>query len=253
MGYNALLFPFLRGFSRIGGRFRPFLLAIGWSVYEYFKSIGFLGYPWGLIAYPVSGVLPLIQFVDITGVWGLSFLMALINSLVAELALSGFRPIFRRQMAFGVVLLASVLVYGTVPDGDSHPADHDGGAPSRAAEYRPLGTGNRQHAAESRFDKPGVAAAARKPDLAVWSESSVSNVGINIDRTYFTKGNTLAPGIAKLDIPVLFGGFGVVNYQKRQFWNAAVLASRDGTISDIYGRCIPFHSPKAYRSSRSTG
>ena len=46
-----------------GKRFRPFLVAIGWSVYEYFKSIGFLGYPWGLVAYPVGNVLPLIQFV----------------------------------------------------------------------------------------------------------------------------------------------------------------------------------------------
>ena len=32
--------------------YRPFLLAIAWCGYEYFKSIGFLGYPWGLIAYP---------------------------------------------------------------------------------------------------------------------------------------------------------------------------------------------------------
>ena len=93
VGFNALLFPFLRGFSRIGGRFRPFLLASAWCVYEYFKSIGFLGYPWGLIAYPMGGFLPLVQFVDVTGVWGLSFLMALVNALVAEYAQprTGFR------------------------------------------------------------------------------------------------------------------------------------------------------------------
>ena len=84
MGYNALLFPFLRGVSRLSTRFRPFLLAMAWCVYEYFKSIGFLGYPWGLVAYPAGAFLPLIQFVDVTGIWGLSFLMALINSLVAE-------------------------------------------------------------------------------------------------------------------------------------------------------------------------
>ena len=109
MGYNALLFPFLLGFSRVSARFRPFLLAVGWAMYEYFKSIGFLGYPWGLVAYPVGGILPLIQFVDITGVWGLSFLMALINALIAEYALGGWRPRFRRQGAFVVFLVAARL------------------------------------------------------------------------------------------------------------------------------------------------
>ncbi len=112
MGYNALLFPFLLGLSRMSTRFRPFLLAVGWTVYEYFKSIGFLGYPWGLVAYPMGGFLPLIQFVDITGVWGLSFLMALINALLAEYALAGRRPHFRRQGAFVVFLVACALGYG---------------------------------------------------------------------------------------------------------------------------------------------
>ncbi len=112
MGYNALLFPFLLGFSRVSQRFRPFLLAVAWCVYEYFKSVGFLAYPWGLVAYPVGNILPLIQFVDITGVWGLSFLMALVNALVADLALTGWRPLFVRQAAFLLVLVACVFGYG---------------------------------------------------------------------------------------------------------------------------------------------
>ena len=105
MGYNALLFPFLRGVSRLSIRYRPFLLAVAWCVYEYFKSIGFLGYPWGLVAYPAGAFLPLIQFVDVTGVWGLSFLMALINSLAAEAALAGRWPAYFRQAAFGLFLI----------------------------------------------------------------------------------------------------------------------------------------------------
>ncbi len=87
IGYNALLFPGLRGIALVSRRYRPFLLAIAWCIYEYLKSIGFLGYPWGLVAYPAGAFLPLVQFVDITGVWGLSFLIALVNALIAEAAL----------------------------------------------------------------------------------------------------------------------------------------------------------------------
>jgi len=239
VGFNALLFPFLRGFSRISGRYRPFLLAIGWTVYEYFKSIGFLGYPWGLIAYPVSGVLPLIQFVDVTGVWGLSFLMALVNALVAELTLVGFRPLFRRQLAFGVVLFASVLVYGAVRLATPIPSTSTAELLLVQQNIDPWNGDIDSTRLNLDMTAAGLAAAAARPDLAVWSESSVSNVGINVDKTYFTKGNALAPGVAKLDVPVLFGGVGVVNYEKRQLWNAAVLASRDGTIADIYGKMHP--------------
>jgi len=84
-GYNALLAPILYGFIKIKPRYRVLLLAVVWAVYEYLKSSGFLGYPWGLIAYPVHAILPLVQFVDITGLWGLSFLMAYINALGAEI------------------------------------------------------------------------------------------------------------------------------------------------------------------------
>ena len=114
MGYNALLFPFLLGLSRLSPRFRPFLLAVGWAVYEYFKSIGFLGYPWGLVAYPVGSVLPLIQFVDITGVWGLSFLMALINALIAEYALTGGDYASEGREHSSSFLVAGAFVYGAI-------------------------------------------------------------------------------------------------------------------------------------------
>ena len=43
------------------------VLAAAWALYEYLKSVGFLGYPWGLVAYPLGDFLPLVQFIDTTG------------------------------------------------------------------------------------------------------------------------------------------------------------------------------------------
>lgn len=250
MGYNALLFPFLLGLSRLSPRFRPFLLAVGWAVYEYFKSIGFLGYPWGLVAYPVGGVLPLIQFVDITGVWGLSFLMALINALVAEYALagrpalSGWNMRFRRQAAFVVILVAGAFIYGAIRMATPIPASASANLALIQQNTDPWGGGNGKGAESSMnvnldLTMEAVSQAARKIDLAVWSESSVSSIGVNLDGTYYPPKNPLVPGIQKAGVPVLFGGVVIVDMNKQAYWNAAVLASKEGKVQDLYGKMHP--------------
>ncbi|HET6452496.1 MAG TPA: apolipoprotein N-acyltransferase [Spirochaetia bacterium] len=244
-GYNALLFPFLRGLSRIGGpRFRPFLLAIGWSVYEYFKSIGFLGYPWGLVGYPVGSILPLVQFVDITGVWGLCLLMATVNAVIAELVVGGWRPLLAAQSAFVVVLLAGAFAYGFARMAAPIPASETANVLMVQQNVDPWGGGNGKAAEDSagvniRMTAEAVHSLARKPDVAVWSESSVSDVGVNLDGTYYPPNNTLVPGIQSGGVPVLFGGVGIVDMAKRQYWNAAVLADASGKVLDIYGKMHP--------------
>jgi apolipoprotein N-acyltransferase len=251
-GYNALLFPFLLGLSRLNPRLRPFLLAVGWSVYEYFKSIGFLGYPWGLIAYPVGSVLPLIQFVDITGVWGLSLLMALVNAMIAELALAGWRPgwrpawhsAFPRQAAFVVVLVASAFVYGAIRMTVPIPADKTANLLLVQQNVDPWGGGDGKAAEDSMGVNVNLTAAAvrelpRKPDLAVWSESSVSSVGVNLDGSYYPQKNALVPGIQEGGVPVLFGGVVIVDLPKQAFWNAAVLTDANGAVKDTYGKMHP--------------
>ncbi len=242
VGFNALLFPFLRGFARIGGRFRPFLLAAAWCGYEYFKSIGFLGYPWGLIAYPMGGFLPLVQFVDVTGVWGMSFLMALVNALVAEYAHGGWRPQFRRQAAFLVVLVACALVYGVVRLSVPIPQKADATLLLVQQNMDPWDEG--QNVEESlkvnlALTAQGVAAAPAKPDLAVWSESSVYSPMVE-NRTQFTpQKNSLVPGVQATGIPVLFGGVVILDREKEQAMNASILVSKDGTVVDTYGKTHP--------------
>jgi len=64
--------------------YRPFVFAVGWAAFEYLKSTGFLGYPWGLVPYSLSAVPIFLQISDITGVYGLSFLLALSSAIGAE-------------------------------------------------------------------------------------------------------------------------------------------------------------------------
>ncbi len=244
MGYNALLFPFLRGISRLGSRrFRPFLLAIAWSVYEYLKSIGFLGYPWGLVAYPAGAFLALIQFVDVTGVWGLSFLMALVNALVAEAALAENRRSYLSQAAFGVFLIVCALAYGEYRLATPIPAAKKASLLLVQQNANPWEEGGKANEASLRVNMDltleGLRDSHPTPDLAVWSESSVTNVWVDRQNRFNPPNNPLQPFFRSLGIPVLFGGIVVVDYNLQEYMNAAILASPQGRVIDTYGKMHP--------------
>ncbi|HVO39343.1 MAG TPA: apolipoprotein N-acyltransferase [Spirochaetia bacterium] len=248
MGVNSLLFPFLRGFSRVSTRYRPFLFALAWCGYEYLKSVGFVGYPWGLIAYPIGSFLPLIQFVDVTGIWGLSFLMALVNALVAEAALwghghAGGRLLLARQAAFGVFLVACVLVYGVIRLATPIPHDTSASLLLVQQNSNPWQQGGGANAASFTANQEltlqGLAATRPVPDLAVWSESSVTDVWVDASNRFSPPNNKLEPFFPKAGIPILFGGIYVKDYEKRQYMNAAILVSPDGRVVDTYGKMHP--------------
>ncbi|MFP4363948.1 MAG: apolipoprotein N-acyltransferase [Spirochaetia bacterium] len=122
MLYNAMLSPFLLFVLRSKPQVRPFLFALLWASYEFLKSSGYLAYPWGLIVYPINTILPLMQIADITGPWGISFLMAFTNALTAEAILllkekgavtrGLLKTYFARSAAFWLIIVSAILLYG---------------------------------------------------------------------------------------------------------------------------------------------
>ena len=48
-----------------------------------------------------------------------------------------------------------------------------------------------------------------------------------------------SPFFASTGMPVLFGGIVVVSYKQREYMNAAILASPQGTVLDTYGKMHP--------------
>jgi len=72
-------------YSRLG-RLRWLVFPLAWILFEYLRSSGFLGYPWGLWGTTQYRFTSLIQIAAVTGVWGVSFLVLLVNSVLAETA-----------------------------------------------------------------------------------------------------------------------------------------------------------------------
>lgn len=66
---------------------KPAILAFPffWTAFEYAHSLGDLAFPWLSLGYSQTLNFHWIQFVDITGVWGASFLIVLINILFLNL------------------------------------------------------------------------------------------------------------------------------------------------------------------------
>ena len=63
---------------------RILLFAALWTCAEWFKSVGFLAYPWGTLVMSSWHWKLVTQIVSITGTWGISFLFALFAAVIGE-------------------------------------------------------------------------------------------------------------------------------------------------------------------------
>ncbi|MBN1547455.1 MAG: apolipoprotein N-acyltransferase [Syntrophaceae bacterium] len=96
-----------RGFSEIVTA--PLL----WTILEYLKAHLFTGFPWENLAYSQFKYLHIIQFTDITGIYGLSFIIMFINVMVFDLVV--YRQQGRKfvtELASSFVILVLILAYG---------------------------------------------------------------------------------------------------------------------------------------------
>ena len=64
---------------------RPWTAACLWVTLEWLRSHLFSGFPWALLGYSQYHALSVIQIADVTGVYGVSFLLVLVNVLAARL------------------------------------------------------------------------------------------------------------------------------------------------------------------------
>jgi len=107
-----------RAVAYTSGAVRPLLVAAVWVVADWGRTNLVSGNPWALFGYSQSGVGPLIQIADLTGVYGLSFVLVAVNAALAEgwIALRDGERSSRPRAAAGAGAAAAVvglvLLYG---------------------------------------------------------------------------------------------------------------------------------------------
>lgn len=190
--YLGLYFPLAAWAVRTGRRsgISPvWTLPVVWVATEFLRGWLMTGFPWLFLAHTLHGSITLIQVSDITGAYGVTFLVGLVNGLVVELALSlrTSRASGRRRGAAWRIAGETLFVaacwlaawwYGTART--AHVTFEDGPRIAVVQEDFPLVTNPEvfDHPFEvlSRYLALGAAAAQESPDLIVFPETAWSSV-----------------------------------------------------------------------------
>ncbi len=173
--FNYLLFfvvlvPAYRSI-RVG---RVFLLALGWTLFEYLHSIGFLGYPWALQGHALYSQPALIQVASLSGVWGVSFMVVLVNAALADAVLG--RLLRRRRVllmpAFAGLVVLVVILAGLVVLAQD--ADRDPGETVRIALVQQNSDPRKHDYTRTLNSLISLTDRALEsdPDLVAWSETA---------------------------------------------------------------------------------
>ena len=99
-----------------------------WAIRGVVAAVGALGLSWGDLAYTQHLALPILQVTKLTGIWGLAFLIVLVNVALAEVSRrTRLEPSLRLPLGRGSGRPGS---WSNLPSGSGEP---EGGLPARLA------------------------------------------------------------------------------------------------------------------------
>ena len=161
-----------------------------WVALEYVRSnLFFLSWPWNLLGHSQHQYLPVIQIADITGVYGISFLIVMVNQLLSQVP--EFFPLKKKttigntvlrtydrnwiiQFSTVILLLMASFSYGWYNSGAMNSDKHLRVALVQAnvitQDKMPFADQTKHLQIYERLTK---AAALGKPDLIIWPDSSL--------------------------------------------------------------------------------
>ena len=168
-------------------KLRVLALPVSWIAMEFFKDVGFHGFHWNLVGDTQWSNPLLVQNADLFSVWGISFLILLVNSVITEVLIS-YRKERNLKKAFGknVILLCITsllivfsLVYGFFAKGKWEKIIKNS-SKERVALLQP-NIGSREVWWSKRWYYYGIfwrlhaEAMLKEPEVIFWSETMVRN------------------------------------------------------------------------------
>jgi apolipoprotein N-acyltransferase len=234
-GFFGLFFPYL-----LHTTYSILALPAAWTLLEYCRSHLLTGFPWALLGYSQYLNLPLIQIADITGAWGVSFAVMMINVAVY----SGYRVQGtgygkRQKIIFPAVCIVIVLIYGLysiyrTPNPEPR-------TPIKVSVIQgniPQELKWDQHSKDfilKKYLDLTAQAAEDKPDLIIWPEASLPVIPEEEPAYY----DVLSEDIRLKQIPLLFGA---VTKRGDNYYNSALLVSGKGELLAGYDKLhlVPF-------------
>ncbi|OGW28100.1 MAG: apolipoprotein N-acyltransferase [Nitrospirae bacterium GWC2_57_13] len=212
-----------------------------WTALELARTYVFSGFPWALLGYSQYAFLPLIQLADITGVYGISFLIVLVNVALEEF-------LFSRRNYAGLVAaclaVAATLAYGynrlAVPlTGESIRISLVQGNIEQDRKWDP----RYQSDVIAVYGRLTKAALVQRPALVIWPETATPfYFGGGGDHGALTK--DLRMFVKQGDTPLLFGSptYEIKPARAIELRNSAFFLDREGTPVAVYHKIhlVPF-------------
>jgi len=206
-----------------------------WIGLEYIRSYLFTGFPWAVMGFSQYKILPVIQISEITGAWGVSFLIVLINT---AFYLSLLKKTRLKIILFTSIILSLSLIFGfyrlnskpAVAEGEVRVSVIQGNIPQHLKWDRAAVNFILQ-----RYKDLTLEASIEKPGLIVWPEAAVPGV-LGLDIEQFEEVFSLVKE-TKIDLLT-----GAVSYSGEKYFNSAVLIDKNGKPVDIYHKVhlVPF-------------
>lgn len=230
-------------------RGRPVLQAVGlaalWTVVDWIRTSWPLGgFSWGSLGVSQVDNRLTVRLATVTGVWGVTFVVVLVNALVLQAIVGGgggVRRLARVGVAF-ILIAAPVVIPFSVPDG-------------RALDVATLQVDVRRAAEGSLTDEDlGVARlnmtlhaelADDPPDLAVWGEGALDPGATNDPATV----DAVRRAIAEVGSPTLVGS--VLDDPDGTQHTSVLLFDGSGAPADRYDKVhlVPFGEYVPWRRS----
>ncbi len=239
-------FTFLTRFIQIRSRLQTILFApLLWVGLEYLRSFLLTGFPWADLGYSQYLNLPFIQIADMTGVYGPSFVIVLINATLFALLRQWSKRTFPvREVVFTALILLGLFIYGYLKMGIvarqmiQNPALKIGlvqGNIDQSVKWDK----SFQKETLMTYERLSSRVAEEKPDLIIWPETATP--------FFFQDAEEYQPFI--LEIPKkanAFLLFGSPSYKvekgKVNHYNSAYLVSPSGELAGKYDKIhlVPF-------------
>ena len=216
----------------------PAVLAAGWVVLEWLRAQGVLAFPWGTLAATQYRTLPVLQMLDLTGAYGLSFLMALASAALAFLARPASRSLALRWGAAvaALALLATARGAWILSRPVSGPMVRAGvvqASESRQTEGAAVECVSPFEEYEARTRE----LLRQRPELVAWPETACVADVVNSPMVR----SRLFDLLGRSDAHLLTGSF-VVDPPSGQTTNSAAMVSPRGRILGQYAKVliVPF-------------
>ncbi|THB68118.1 MAG: apolipoprotein N-acyltransferase [Spirochaetaceae bacterium] len=173
--YYFLLIPLLVSIKYLGKSWRFVLWALALLCFDYMRTLGFLGYPWNLLAHSQYQNPVVLQIAEITGVWGIAGFVFLVNAGIAQLIF--WRSAVNKKVWVLPVGLILILCAGVLGFGYHRLATSQSRSGQDAIRIALIQQNTDPRQADYAFTFSilkalSLEAAATKPDLIVWGETA---------------------------------------------------------------------------------